>query len=184
MMTMLDDSQRVLAGAYALGVLEGAERAAFEAHLVTCADCVREVEGERVALGRLGRAWPVAPPAGLKAHVLELAEAPATPIDLTRYDWEEVVPGIRVHVMKDDPERGVRTALVWGKPGARYPSHRHLGDEKILVLEGSLRDQRGTYGPGQVCRSRTGSIHSEEVVGEQDCICFVVYHGGHEPVAE
>jgi putative transcriptional regulator len=78
----------------------------------------------------------------------------------------------------------VRKVLVWARAGARYPSHRHLGDEEILVLQGALRDRRGVYRPGQICRSATGSVHSEEVDGSEDCVCFVVYHGGHEPVAE
>ena len=59
--------------------------------------------------------------------------------------------------------------------------HRHLGDEDILVLEGSLSDGRGAYGPGQICRSRTGSVHAEEA-GPDGCICFVAYYGGHEPI--
>jgi putative transcriptional regulator len=76
----------------------------------------------------------------------------------------------------------MRGVLVWGRPGTRTIAHRHLGDELILVLQGRLQDGRGTYGPGEICRSRTGSSHVEEVLPGEDCICYVVYYGGHEPL--
>ena len=126
----------------------------------------------------------VAPADSLKEHVMELARAPREPLDLDSYAWEELAPGIRVHVVEDDPARNFRAVLVWGRPGARMPMHRHLGDEEILVLRGRLRDERAEYGPGDVCRSRTGSVHHEEAVGAEDCVCYVVYHGGHEAVDE
>ena len=121
------------------------------------------------------------PPEGLREHVLEMSEAPRLPIDFGAYAWEEPIPGVRMHTLREDPARGTRAVLVWAKPGAVVPAHRHLGDEEILVLQGALRDHRGRYGPGDVCRSRTGFVHSEEVLSEGDCVCFVVYHGGHAP---
>jgi anti-sigma factor ChrR (cupin superfamily) len=127
---------------------------------------------------------PHAPSPGLRQRVLDLAAAPPLPIDLTAYAWDEVVPGIRVSLVKDDPSRHFRAVLVWAKPGSRYPRHRHLGDEEILVLSGRLCDERGSYGPGAICRSVAGSEHSEEVEGADDCICYVVYHGAHELLPE
>lgn len=124
------------------------------------------------------------PPEGLREHVLEMAEAPRPPVDLESYAWEEPIPGVRMHTLREDAARGIRTVLVWARPGAVVPSHRHLGDEEILVLQGALRDHRGRYGPGEICRSRTGFVHSEEVLPEGDCVCFVVYHGGHEAVGD
>ena len=123
------------------------------------------------------------PPATLRDHVLAMAEVPRQPVDVTAYAWDEVIPGLFLHTLRDDPERGIRIVLVWAKPGVRVPPHRHLGDEDILVLQGGVRDHRATYGPGEICRSRTGSEHTEEALpGEQgeDCICYVVYFGGHE----
>jgi putative transcriptional regulator len=125
-------------------------------------------------------AEPVPPREGLRQRVLDLLDAPALPIDLAGYAWEEPLPGVRFCTLEEDASRGVRKVLVWAKPGARYPRHRHLGDEDILVLQGRLRDERGSYGPGDICRSETGTDHSEEVEGQDDCICFVVYRGSHE----
>ena len=107
-------------------------------------------------------------------------DPPALPIDPPAYAWEELAPGVRIHTVREDPARSFRSVLVWASPGARYPRHRHLGDEEILVLSGRLRDERGSYGPGEICRSVTGSDHSEAVEGSEDCICYVVYRGEHE----
>jgi putative transcriptional regulator len=165
-------------GAHALGALEGEDRARLEAHVASCDSCARELARASEVLTDL--AGPIAPPAALRQRVLDLADAPATPIDLTAYAWEELAPGVLYHTVREDPEREFRAVLVWAKPGARYPRHRHLGDEEILVLSGRLRDHRGSYGPGDICRSVTGSDHTETAEGPDDCICYVVYHGGHE----
>jgi putative transcriptional regulator len=125
-------------------------------------------------------AEPVAPRPELRQRVLDLLDAPTLPLDLESYAWDEPLPGVRFCTLEEDASRGVRKVLVWAMPGARYPRHRHLGEEDILVLAGHLRDERGTYGPGDICRSETGTDHSEEVIGQDDCICFVVYRGTHE----
>jgi putative transcriptional regulator len=179
---MVQDPQRELAGAYALGSLPEPERAAFEAHLSTCPECAAEVAAHRRLLAALAPETP--PPAGLRQRLLDLADAPRDPVDVHAYTWEEPMPGIHMCTLQEDPKRGVRKVLVWAKPGARYPSHRHLGEEQILVLQGALRDHRAIYRPGEVCRSAAGSVHSEEVEGSEDCVCFVVYYGGHEAVEE
>lgn len=167
-----------LIGAYALGALEGEDRERLDAHVAQCDACARALDRASEALNDLAGAVPPAP--ALRQRVLDLADAPRLPVDLTAYAWDEVVPGVRVHTVREDASRGFRAVLVWARPGSRYPRHRHLGDEEILVLSGRLRDHRGSYGPGDVCRSVKGSDHSEQAEGPDDCICYVVYHGEHE----
>jgi anti-sigma factor ChrR (cupin superfamily) len=121
-----------------------------------------------------------APREGLRQELLDLADAPSLPIETSAYAWEEPFPGIRIYEMRSDPSRNMRGCLVWARPGARTVPHRHLGDEVILVLQGALRDERGRYHAGQICRSRKGSAHVEEVLPGEDCFCYVVYYGGHE----
>lgn len=111
----------------------------------------------------------------VRQQLLDLAEAPELPIDLSRFAWVEAFQGIKLAVVKQDAARGLRACLAWGKAGSHTVRHRHGGDELIYVLEGVLRDARGSYGPGQVCRSRTGDIHREEIV--EDCLCYVLYYG-------
>lgn len=121
------------------------------------------------------------PRPGLRQELLDLAGAPALPIDTSAYVWEEPFPGIRITQVRSDPARHMRGCVVWAKPGSRTAAHRHLGDEVILVLSGGLRDDRGAYHAGQICRSAVGSVHVEEVLPGDDCFCYVVYYGGHEP---
>jgi hypothetical protein len=119
---------------------------------------------------------------GLRQELLDLAETPRLPLDTSAYAWEEPFPGMRICEVRSDPSRLMRGCVVWAKPGACTAPHRHLGDEVILVLSGALRDERGSYHAGQICRSREGSAHVEEVMPGDDCFCYVVYYGGHEPV--
>ena len=61
---------------YALGVLEGEERRAFEAHLTGCDDCQRKLDDARglVAMVSLA-APPLEPPAGARERLLESVRA-------------------------------------------------------------------------------------------------------------
>ena len=68
------------AAAYALGALEPAERAAFETHLASCAECTAEVRQLRLAAGALPHAVPqVSPPPSLRARILEPGVRPPEP---------------------------------------------------------------------------------------------------------
>ena len=171
------------AEAYALGALEASEADAFAGHLAGCAACRGAVARHATALGRVAASASAAPDPVLRQQILDLSQAPEPDtLDLAAISWQEVVPGVRLRVLKEDPARGMRACLVWARPGARHPRHRHLGDENILVLRGAIRDERGVYGPGQVCRSRAGSAHSEEALPGEECLCYVVYYGALEPL--
>jgi anti-sigma-K factor RskA len=70
------------AAAYALGVLEPAERAAFEAHLSSCAECAAEVRQMRLAASALPYTVPqVSPPPSLRARILDQAVRGVGPSD-------------------------------------------------------------------------------------------------------
>jgi anti-sigma-K factor RskA len=59
-----------LVGAYALDALTDEERAEFEAHLIDCADCRREVGEFRETLAETSVLTETAPPAELRGNVL------------------------------------------------------------------------------------------------------------------
>jgi anti-sigma factor ChrR (cupin superfamily) len=180
---MTEDRFGALAAPFALGALEGEERAAFEAHLAGCAACAAAVERESGLLTSLPRGLEhVAPLPAERERLLDLARAPHLPVALDTFAWEEVAPGIRLHTLWEDPARGARGCLAWAKAGARTLLHRHTGDELILVLSGGLRDERGEYHEGDLCRSRPGSVHTEQILPDEDCIAYVVYYGSLEPV--
>lgn len=66
-----EESVHALTGAYVLDALEADELAAFERHLAACADCRAEVRSLRDAVVRLPEVSAAAPPAALRASVLE-----------------------------------------------------------------------------------------------------------------
>jgi putative transcriptional regulator len=179
---MIDDAFSDRIAEYALGALDEAERLAVEAHLRECADCGSELLAFQRAASSLPRALsPAAPQPAVREQLLDLAEAPALPVDLGG-PWEEPAPGIRRRLWREDPARNMRAYLVWAAASVKHPSHRHAGDESILVLRGGLSDERGFYGPGDICHSRKGSIHSETIPDDEDCLCYVVYYGELEYV--
>jgi anti-sigma-K factor RskA len=66
------------AAAYALGALDDAERAAFEAHLHDCDECGRALAGYREVAGLIAHAAPAAAPAdaaALRARILRDASS-------------------------------------------------------------------------------------------------------------
>lgn len=173
MTTMATQDPNDRAERWASGRLDPQGEAAFEAELLAVPRLQALVAA---CLDPAG--LPPAPPSALaKQQLLDLAHAPQLPIDLEAVAWEEPLPGLKLHVVHEDKQRGVRGCLVWVKPGFRNVVHRHLGDEIILVLDGELRDERGTYKSGEICHSRAGSVHYEEIAPEGDCLAYVVYYG-------
>jgi anti-sigma factor ChrR (cupin superfamily) len=168
---------------YALGSLEEGDRLAFEGHLrAGCEECAAAVGDLLPVLGLLAQGAISSPGAAIRSLLMDLAEAPRLPLDLCSYAWEETDPGVRRAIVRRDPERNMVGALLWGRPGARYPSHRHHGDESLLVLQGRCRDEVAEYGVGSVARKGPGSVHEVEFLGSEDCIGYVVSYGGHERV--
>lgn len=73
----MNDNVHGLLGPYVVDAVTDAERAAFEAHLPACEDCAAELAGLRDVTAALADAEAVAPPAALRARVLdEIARTP------------------------------------------------------------------------------------------------------------
>ncbi len=71
---MIDDRLHDLAGAYALGALDAADRVAFEQHLRECSACASEVRSLQPVVDGLAQVVPlVDPPAALRERVLAAA---------------------------------------------------------------------------------------------------------------
>jgi anti-sigma factor ChrR (cupin superfamily) len=62
------------------------------------------------------------------------------------------------------------------QPGARVPSHTHLGVEHIFVVQGSQEDESGHYPAGTLLISPTGSRH--QVASAEGCIVLAVWSEG------
>lgn len=89
---------------------------------------------------------------------------------------QEFFPGIRgrVHQFDDGP--------VWMKvtfdPNTKWGTEdgkdvHEGGDEELTIIDGDLKDENGTYGPGDVLFFRKGTHHYPESVG--GCTLIVRY---------
>jgi anti-sigma factor RsiW len=66
----MNDDIHSLVGAYAVDAVDDAERARFEAHLATCAECQAEVDSLRGAASSVAALADTPPPASLKAALM------------------------------------------------------------------------------------------------------------------
>lgn len=94
--------------------------------------------------------------------------------------WEQRRPGVYWKVLHEEGDR--RTVLVRYEPGAVIPRHRHLGDEQIFVIEGSVADDTGTCQAGDYARRPPGCVHTVRSAG--GALVLAVMRGGTEPVPD
>lgn len=101
-------------------------------------------------------------------------------VDAAERPWTEPRPGVHWKILWEEGDR--RTVLVRYEPGAVIPRHRHLGDEQIFVLEGSVSDDTGTCTAGNYARRPPGCVHT---VSSRDgaLVLAVMAGGGTEPLA-
>jgi anti-sigma factor ChrR (cupin superfamily) len=101
---------------------------------------------------------PEAPPARLRARVLERARTAALPDFITvraGVPWRELAPGIEYKLLVYDEQAGAKSFLLRAAAGARLPAHDHGGFEECLVLEGEF--ELGDL------RLRAGDFHAANV---------------------
>ncbi|MCK6681244.1 MAG: cupin domain-containing protein [Thermoanaerobaculia bacterium] len=131
-------------------------------------------------LPELGLAAPlVAPPARLKARLLERFAAESTVeaaehpegsffpkpgvvgVRSAEATWKPTpLPGLEVKLLFRDEEKGISTKLVRFGPGTTYPSHRHGGREEVYVLEGTVWVNGVLLRAGDYCRSEKGTVET------------------------
>ena len=193
------------AALYALGALEAVEARDFERHLAegceACAAELREFEGVAARLALASA--PARPPAGAREKLLSRIAADAE--DLRRPErspagalapgklapallvvrrdageWEATpAPGVFFKTLFVDREHDTVTRLVRLDPGARIPSHRHLGYEQCLVVEGRMRAGELHLRAGDFNCSAPGTIH-EEIYTEEGALLLIVAPESYE----
>jgi anti-sigma factor ChrR (cupin superfamily) len=94
--------------------------------------------------------------------------------------WDERRPGVHWKVLRESGDR--KTVLVRYAPGAVIPRHRHLGDEEIFVIEGSVSDDTGTCAAGDYARRPPGCVHT--VRSTAGALVLAIMTGGTEPFPE
>lgn len=98
-------------------------------------------------------------------------------VNAAEQSWQERRPGVRWKLLWAEGER--QALLVRYAPGATIPRHRHLGDEQIFVLEGSVSDDTGTCTSGNYARRPPGCVHT--VTSRDGALVLAVMSGGTEP---
>jgi anti-sigma factor ChrR (cupin superfamily) len=88
-------------------------------------------------------------------------------------DWvDSPASGVSRRMLERDGGEVARaTSIVRYAPGSAFASHTHGGGEEILVLEGSLHDEHGVYGPGTYIKNPVGSSHAPS--SPEGCTLFV-----------
>lgn len=183
------DELETLAALNALGLLDEAERLAFESLAEAGGEAHRLAQRSgKTAEALLEAARPLQPPPALRERLL--ARLPgATQASRTgetvlepgillvrsgQKPWQETgIPGIRRKLLHFDPERNYASNLVSMKAGSVYPRHWHADLEELYMLSGQVTLGGHTLGVGDYCRAEPGTIHAS-VTATSDCV-FIAF---------
>lgn len=87
--------------------------------------------------------------------------------------WRRLGYGVATAKLAISSERE-RAHLLWAKSGTGIATHRHVGHEIVLVLQGAFLDDGVRYGPGDVAICEDGSVHTPQIDDGEDCVCLAV----------
>jgi len=107
---------------------------------------------------------------------------PAQIIEVAEIAWEPVMPLIKAKLVWSDPTTKRRAQITRFDAGALLPMHRHIGDELLYVIEGSVTDEAGTVYAGSMGYRPVGCIHS--VTSKNGATVVALITGGVEPAKE
>lgn len=195
---------------FALGMLDDPERGKVAAHVASCDVCAAELQivqgaAETVTLSLR----PIAPPRELRARILETAAAGASrgrfapfvdriasltdqPINVVSSALDSIdepsawEPGPTlgcaiIHLPKGPALADALVGFVRVESGVRFPVHRHLGDEVVIILQGALCDEDGALARrGEVVTKGNATSHWFDAVGPIPLVYFVRLEGGVE----
>lgn len=197
-----EDETIAQASLYALGALNQNEARAFEEHLAeeceACADEVRYFQSVVTAIG-FGAA-EVQPPASVREKLASII-APETKPEVSGLasmraslkqffsmranegEWRELSQGLLEKQLFVDQHKGTVTTLIKLLPGVKLPSHRHLGVEECLVLEGDFHVNDEVFGPGDYRCAMPDSI-DQSPYSVNGTLLLIVAQQGYELLAQ
>ena len=107
---------------------------------------------------------------------------PSQIIEVAEIAWESITPTIKAKMLWSDPATKRRAQLTRFEPGSSLSMHRHVGDELLYVIEGSITDESATVSAGSAGYRPNGSIHS--VTSKNGETVFAIITNGVEPAEE
>jgi quercetin dioxygenase-like cupin family protein len=102
-----------------------------------------------------------------------------------RVAWQPgPMPGMWTAKVPGRPKVPGQTAVfLRSDPGTHCPDHRHLGEERFLLLEGRLVERAGgAFEAGDLVVKPPGSSHAFDVPEGEPCIAAYLLDGGLELV--
>ena len=92
---------------------------------------------------------------------------------------QEVFEGIFLHPITAGPRHQSQDcSLVFMRPGAQFPKHRHNGDEWGFVLQGEAMEDNGHVAkPGDITYQSRHDQHSFKAIGDTPCIFVAIDNG-------
>src|SRR2546428_12000402 len=111
-----------------------------------------------------------------------MAEVSSQIIRVNEIEWSPMAPMIKAKVLWSDPATKRRAQLTRFDPGAALPTHRHVGDELLYVIEGAIADEHGTTTSGNVGYRPDGCVHS--VSCKNGATVLAIVTGGVEPATD
>ena len=192
-----------------LRLLDPEERAAALRELADSPDQREALDRVEEALGALSLSEPAVQPsdrvrelllasvaddgsfAGFVERVAALFDLSAertreilTAVDRVDTDaWIADRPGTRLFHLEGGPRvEAADCGLVHMEIGARYPAHRHKGDEWAFILRGRAEEEHSgvVWEPGDLVQRPAGSVHAFRVLGDEPFVFAVVLYEGIE----
>jgi len=111
-----------------------------------------------------------------------MADTASQIIRVNDLEWTSMAPALKAKTLWSDPATKRRVLLTRFEPGATLPTHRHVGDELLYVIEGSIADEHGTTTTGNVGYRPNGCIHS--VTSKNGATLLTILSGGIEPATD
>lgn len=105
---------------------------------------------------------------------------PSQIVTVSELPWIEARPGVRQKRIWEDKVTERRVLLARFEPGATLPTHRHVGDELIFLVEGANADESGVVATGQMNYRPNGCVHT--VTTQNGATVLAVVWGRTEPV--
>ncbi|GJM15772.1 MAG: hypothetical protein DHS20C13_10990 [Thermodesulfobacteriota bacterium] len=182
-----DEEIQDLAASYALGVLGDEDKAVFEAMLKENGSASVHLDYFNEIMEDVTYSTePRKEPRGLEDKLFtkiqkerDVAEKETGYLFVreNQGDWVEVVDGVKVKQLYEDPARKYSTVLVKMDPGSTFPDHVHAEAEECYIIEGELSMGGMTFGKGDYIRADAHSVHESisTVTG-----CFLLIQASQE----